>query len=396
MSDYTITRKICDEINFAVDNGYDVVSEQGSSRSGKTFNTLLWILAYVYTYWHKKITISIVRATLPALKGSVLVDFKDILGSTFDKCFNKTELIYEFENGSTIEFFSCDSEQKLRGRKRDILYCNEANELTYEMWQQLKIRTSKFAIIDYNPSFSDEHWICQLNKEANTYHFITTYKDNINPTTNESNIPQTIINEIESLKHKNPTLWQIYGEGKQAIVEGLVFPKFETIADIPTQIDKTYIGIDYGYTNDPTAIVEVGIEGENLYIREIAYQTHLMTNEIAQILKQQGKKVISESADPRMIDELARAGVNIVPVQKYKGSIEAGIAKMQAMKIHITKDSTNVIREFKNYTYEKNRDGKYLNTPIDMFNHAIDATRYVVLTTVMTRNVGGVRGAIAF
>lgn len=396
MSDYTITRKICDEINFAVDNGYDVVSEQGSSRSGKTFNTLLWILAYVYTYWHKKITISIVRATLPALKGSVLVDFKEILGSTFDKCFNKTELIYEFENGSTIEFFSCDSEQKLRGRKRDILYCNEANELTYEMWQQLKIRTSKFAIIDYNPSFSDEHWICQLNNEQRTYHFITTYKDNINPTTNESNIPQTIISEIESLKHKNPTLWQIYGEGKQAIVEGLVFPNFETIAEIPTQIDKTFVGIDYGYTNDPTAIVEVGIEGENLYIREIAYQTHLMTNEIAQILKQQGKKVISESADPRMIDELARAGVNIVPVQKYKGSIEAGIAKMQTMKIHITKDSTNVIKEFKNYTYEKNREGKYLNTPIDMFNHAIDATRYVVLTTVMTRKVGGVRGAIAF
>lgn len=396
MSDYTITRKICDEINFAIDNGYDVVSEQGSSRSGKTFNTLLWILAYVYTYWHKKITISIVRATLPALKGSVLVDFKDILGSTFDKCFNKTELIYEFENGSTIEFFSCDSEQKLRGRKRDILYCNEANELTYEMWQQLKIRTSKFAIIDYNPSFSDDHWICQLNKEANTYHFITTYKDNINPTTNESNIPQTIINEIESLKHKNPTLWQIYGEGQQAVVEGLVFPNFETINEFPLQVDNIFVGIDYGYTNDPTAIVEVGIEGENIYINEIAYQTHLMTNEIAQILKKQGRKVISESADPRMIDELSRAGVNIVPVQKYNGSIEAGVAKMQTMKIHITKDSTNVIKEFKNYTYEKNREGKYLNTPIDMFNHAIDATRYVILTAVMTRKVGGIKGAIAF
>lgn len=396
MSNYTITRKICDEINFAVDNGYDVVSEQGSSRSGKTFNTLLWILAYVYTYWHKKITISIVRATLPALKGSVLVDFKEILGGTFDKNFNKTELIYTFDNGSTIEFFSCDSEQKLRGRKRDILYCNEANELTYEMWQQLKIRTSKFAIIDYNPSFSDEHWICQLNNDGKTYHFVTTYKDNKNPITNESNIPQTIISEIESLKHKNPTLWQIYGEGKQAIVEGLVFPNFKTIDDIPTQLDRVFVGVDYGYTNDPTAIVEVGIEGENIYINEIAYQTHLMTNEIAQILKRQGRKVISESADPRMIDELSRAGVNIVPVQKYKGSIEAGIAKMQTMKIHITKDSTNVIKEFKNYTYEKNREGKYLNTPIDMFNHAIDATRYVVLTTVMTRKVGGVRGAIAF
>lgn len=382
---------IGDTIETALQLGCTTISEQGSSRSGKTYNTLLWLI--VYTYNHKDTKVSVVRATLPALKGSVLMDFKDImtkLGIWNENSFNKTELIYTFPNKSVFEFFSCDSEQKLRGRKRDILFVNEANELTQIMWQQLKMRTTKFAILDYNPSFSDDHWICSVNKEEKTYHFITTFQDNI------QNLEQPIIDEIESLRHKNPTLWKIYGEGQQAIVEGLVFPKFETIADFPTQIDKTFIGIDYGYSNDPTAIVEVGIEGENIYIREIAYQTHLMTNEIAQILKKQGKKVISESADPRMIDELARAGVNIVPVQKYKGSIEAGIAKMQTMKIHITKDSTNVIKEFKNYTYEKNREGKYLNTPIDMFNHAIDATRYVVLTTVMTRKVGGVRGAIAF
>ncbi|MBQ3989610.1 MAG: terminase large subunit, partial [Bacteroidales bacterium] len=278
----------------------------------------------------------------------------------------------------------------LRGRKRDILFVNEANELSFIMWQQLKMRTTQIAIIDYNPSFSDDHWICSVNQEEKTYHFITTYKDNI------QNLSKVVVDEIESLKHKNPTLWQIYGEGQQAVVEGLVFPSFETINEFPLQVDNIFVGIDYGYTNDPTAIVEVGIEGENIYINEIAYQTHLLTNEIAQILKKQGRKVISESADPRMIDELSRAGVNIVPVQKYKGSIEAGVAKMQTMKIHITKESTNVIKEFKNYTYEKNREGKYLNTPIDMFNHAIDATRYVILTAVMTRKVGGVKGAIAF
>ena len=384
---------VADEITEAVSNGFTTISEQGSSRSGKTYNTLLWLIGFVVNNPLFVYKVSVVRATLPALKGSVLEDFKAILkrmNRWKEQSFNKTDLIYTFDNGSTFEFFSSDNEQKLRGRKRDILFVNEANEITQIMWQQLKMRTTMFAIIDYNPSFSDDHWICSVNQEEKTYHFITTFQDNI------QNLEQPVIDEIKSLKYKNPTLWKIYGEGQQAVVEGLVFPNFETIADIPTQIDKTFIGIDYGYTNDPTAIVEVGIEGENIYIREIAYQTHLMTNEIAQILKQQGKKVISESADPRMIDELARAGVNIVPVQKYKGSIEAGIAKMQTMKIHITKDSTNVIKEFKNYTYEKNREGKYLNTPIDMFNHAIDATRYVVLTTVMTRKVGGVRGAIAF
>ena len=384
---------VADEITEAVSNGFTTISEQGSSRSGKTYNTLLWLIGFVVNNPLFVYKVSVVRATLPALKGSVLEDFKEILkrmNRWKEQSFNKTDLIYTFDNGSTFEFFSSDNEQKLRGRKRDILFVNEANEITQIMWQQLKMRTTMFAIIDYNPSFSDDHWICSVNQEEKTYHFITTFEDNI------QNLEQPVIDEIKSLKYKNPTLWQIYGEGKQAIVEGLVFPNFETIADIPTQIDKTFIGIDYGYTNDPTAIVEVGIEGENIYIREIAYQTHLMTNEIAQILKKQGKKVISESADPRMIDELARDGVNIVPVQKYKGSIEAGIAKMQTMKIHVTKDSTNVIKEFKNYTYEKNREGKYLNTPIDMFNHAIDATRYVILTTVMTRKVGGVRGAIAF
>ena len=384
---------VADEITEAVSNGFTTISEQGSSRSGKTYNTLLWLIGFVVNNPLFVYKVSVVRATLPALKGSVLEDFKEILkrmNRWKEQSFNKTDLIYTFDNGSTFEFFSSDNEQKLRGRKRDILFVNEANEITQIMWQQLKMRTTMFAIIDYNPSFSDDHWICSVNQEEKTYHFITTFEDNI------QNLEQPVIDEIKSLKYKNPTLWQIYGEGKQAIVDGLVFPNFETIADIPSQIDKTFIGIDYGYTNDPTAIVEVGIEGENIYIREIAYQTHLMTNEIAQILKKQGKKVISESADPRMIDELARDGVNIVPVQKYKGSIEAGIAKMQTMKIHVTKDSTNVIKEFKNYTYEKNREGKYLNTPIDMFNHAIDATRYVILTTVMTRKVGGVRGAIAF
>lgn len=384
---------VADEITEAVSNGFTTISEQGSSRSGKTYNTLLWLIGFVVNNPLFVYKVSVVRATLPALKGSVLEDFKEILkrmNRWKEQSFNKTDLIYTFDNGSTFEFFSSDNEQKLRGRKRDILFVNEANEITQIMWQQLKMRTTMFAIIDYNPSFSDDHWICSVNQEEKTYHFITTFEDNI------QNLEQPVIDEIKSLKYKNPTLWQIYGEGKQAIVDGLVFPNFETIADIPSQIDKTFIGIDYGYTNDPTAIVEVGIEGENIYIREIAYQTHLMTNEIAQILKKQGKKVISESADPRMIDELARGGVNIVPVQKYKGSIEAGIAKMQTMKIYVTKDSTNVIKEFKNYTYEKNREGKYLNTPIDMFNHAIDATRYVILTTVMTRKVGGVRGAIAF
>ena len=168
------TTKIYAEIQKAIDSGYTTVSLQGSSRSSKTYNTLIWLIMYCLQHAHTRL--SIVRATLPAIKGSVFIDFKDILlhmGLWDDKALNKSEFTYQFANGSWVEFFSTDSEQKLRGRKRDILFVNEANELSFIEWQQLKMRTTRFAIIDYNPSFSDEHWICTVNDDPRTYHFIS-------------------------------------------------------------------------------------------------------------------------------------------------------------------------------------------------------------------------------
>jgi len=159
------TTKIYSEIDQAVKAGYTTVSLQGSSRSSKTYNTLIWLI--VYCLQHPNTRLSIVRATLPSLKGSVFIDFKEILMNMLlfdEKQFNKTELIYHFSNGSWVEFFSTDSEQKLRGRKRDVLFVNEANELTFLEWQQLKMRTTRFTIIDYNPSFADEHWICGVKR----------------------------------------------------------------------------------------------------------------------------------------------------------------------------------------------------------------------------------------
>ena len=168
------TTKVYREIDKAIKNGYSTVSLQGSSRSSKTYNALIWLIVYCVTNPYTRL--SVVRATLPSIKGSVYVDFKDILlklGLYDEKRMNKTELIYTFANGSWVEFFSTDSEQKIRGRKRDILFANEANEISFLEWQQLKMRTTRFAIIDYNPSFSDEHWISLINKDERTYHFIT-------------------------------------------------------------------------------------------------------------------------------------------------------------------------------------------------------------------------------
>lgn len=376
------TTRVFSEINNARKNGYTTVSEQGSSRSAKTYNTVIWIVCECLAV--PKTTVSICRATLPSLKGSVLRDFIEVLqriGEFNDKCYNKSDLIYTFPNGSWVEFFSCDNETKLRGRKRKILFVNEANELKYLEWQQLQLRTTQFSIIDYNPSFSDEHWICEVNKDPRTYHFISTYKDN-------PFLEQKVIDEIESLKRKNFSLWQIYGLGLQAQVEGLVFRNVDVVERIPETgyRRRRFLGVDFGYTNDPTAIVDVVIEEETktLYIDELCYRTSMLTSDIVAELKPQGAvKIISESADPRLVQEIYRAGINIHPVVKYQGSVEAGLTKMQEYKIVITKHSTNVIKEFRNYTYSQDKEGKWLNTPIDVWNHAIDAIRYVVMSEIL-------------
>lgn len=376
------TTRIYSEIDNAIKEGYTTVSLQGSSRSSKTYNTLIWLIIYCLN--NPNTRLSIVRATLPAIKGSVFIDFKEILMNMLvydEKKLNKTEFTYQFDNGSWVEFFSTDSEQKLRGRKRDILYVNEANELLFIEWQQLKMRTTKFTVIDYNPSFTDEHWICEINKEKRTYHFISTYKDN-------PFLEQVIIDEIESLQHKNESLWRIYGLGLQSAIEGLIFKNVELINEMPPTKKKFY-GIDFGYSNDPTAIVEVIITDDTIYIDEVTYETEMVSSEIIRDLKNKcdsKSEKISESADPRLIKEITNAGVPVTPVEKYSGSIEAGINKMLEYKICITKRSVNVIREFKNYTYMQDKEGNWLNKPIDAFNHAIDAIRYIILMKVLGKN----------
>ncbi|GIM60080.1 PBSX family phage terminase large subunit [Capnocytophaga canis] len=373
------TTAIYSRVDKAVKDGFTTISAQGSSRSSKTYNILIWLIFYLLQ--NPNTRLSIVRATLPALKGSVFIDFKEILykmGIFNEKALNKSDFVYHFPNGSWVEFFSTDSEQKLRGRKRDVLYVNEANELKFIEWQQLKMRTTKFAIVDYNPSFSDDHWLCELNKDKRTHHFISTYKDN-------PFLEQTIIDEIESLQHKNKSLWQVYGLGQQAMIEGLVFEKIEIVDEIPQWAKKRGLGMDFGYTQDPTAIVECAVVDNDLYINEICYKTKMLASDIINELKPLKMKVISESADPRLIQEIANAGILIYPVQKYQGSVMGGITKMLGMNIKVTKKSINAIKEFKNYTYEQNKEGKWLNEPIDAFNHIIDAVRYYVLGELLGR-----------
>ena len=377
-----VAKKVWNGINTGINEGKTIISLQGSSRSAKTYNVLIYLITYLLQ--HNNIRLSIVRKTLPAIKGSVLIDFKEILirmNLWDDKQFNKTELIYKFSNGSWVEFFSTDDEQKIRGRKRDILFVNEANEISQMEWQQLKMRTTKFAILDYNPSFSEDHWIESENKDSDTYHFISTYLDN-------PFLEQKIIDDIEKLKDKNKSLWTVYGLGLRAVIEGRIFESYEIIEKIPEYVKRHWIGMDFGYTNDPTAICNVAIFEDNLYIDEICYNTRMLTNDIIKVLKAnaEGLKIISESADPRMIQEIYNSGLNIHAVNKFPGSINAGLDKMKEFNIKITKRSVNVKKEFDNYVFAQNKDGGFINVPVDTLNHQIDAVRYVVLSEVIGKN----------
>ena len=367
-------------VDAAMKAGFTTVSLQGSSRSAKTWSVVQFLCIYCFN--NAGTTVSIIRAGMPSIKRTVYRDFKNVmlsLGWWNDKSMNKSEYVYTFPNGSWIEFFSTDNEQKVRGSKRKILFVNEANELSFIEWQQLQMRTTEFSIIDYNPSFSEEHWINQVNEEKNTYWFISTYKDN-------PFLEQKVIDEIESLKWKNPSLWRIYGLGQRAIVEGLIFENVVVSDYIPVEARRRkWYGIDLGYTNDPTAIVMVCVYGNDMYIDEVCYQTKMLSDDIIKACKdvRDAPEFICESADPRLIDEIYNAGVDIKAVQKFPGSIKAGIMKMQQYRIHITSRSTNIRKEFNNYTWRQDKEGKWLNEPIDCYNHAIDACRYVVLQKIL-------------
>lgn len=367
-------------LDTAYNKGYTTASLQGSSRSSKSYSIVQWLVRQCYD--HAGISVSVVRKTLPALKRSIFRDFKEIMldwGLWNDRAMNNSDFIYSFGNGSWIEFFSCENEQKLRGSKRQILFVNEANEISFIEWQQLQMRTTSFSIIDYNPSFSEEHWINQVNLERRTCFWISIYKDN-------PFLEQKVIDEIESLQWKNSSLWQVYGLGQRAVVEGLVFPHIEIVDYIPREaFRKRYVGMDFGYTNDPTAIVEVAFWKDRMYINELCYQTHMLTADIIRELKNidWSPEIISESADPRMVDEIYNAGLDIKAVHKYQGSVNAGLMKMKEYQIYVTRHSSNVIKEFHNYTYRQDKEGKWLNEPIDAFNHAIDSVRYVTIEKIL-------------
>ena len=288
-----------------------------------------------------------------------------------DKRWDRTNFIYTFETGSQIEFFSADQADKLRGGRRDRLFVNEANNISFQAFEELEVRTREFVIIDWNPT--NEFWFYTdvLGVRDDVDHIILTYKDN-------EALDEATVKSIEQRKDR-PSWWKVYGEGQLGELEGKIYTNWQIIDEIPHEARLERYGLDFGYTNDPTAIVAVYKYNGGFILDEITFQKGLTNKQIADILNNQPKAlVIADSAEPKSIDEIKSYGVNILPAIKGQGSVNQGIQYVQDQRISVTKTSLNLIKEYRNYLWKVDKDGKVLNIAEDIFDHAMDAVRYAL------------------
>ena len=356
---------------------------QGGTRSGKTYAICQYI-TYLLTTSEKPLVISIIRKTLPALKGSVLRDIITILEQTgiyYLGIHNKAANTFEYGK-HLIEFLSVDEPQKIRGRKRNIAFLNEGNELTIEDFRQINMRTTDMLILDFNPS-DPIHWIYDdliPRKDCDTW--ITTYKDN-------KFLSQELIFEIERMKLKDPDYWRVYGEGQKAIFSArqifnnwnfipyVEFPEFDINVD-------AIIGIDFGFSNDQTAIVLGFKKNDNLYFHELLYKKGMTNDEIAEFLKVSGYEQVicyADSAEPKSIEEIKRKGLYVNPARKGQGSVNAGISLLKEYNIFVSQESKNIEKEYHSYYWTELKDGTIVNKPVDRLNHCMDAMRYATFSS---------------
>jgi phage terminase large subunit len=360
---------------------------QGGTSAGKTYGILPILITKAATY--PKTEISVVAETIPHLRRGALKDFLRIMKDTgryFDDRFNKSLLRYEFANGSYIEFFSADDSSKLRGARRDVLYINECNNVTFESYNELAIRTKKAIYLDFNPA--NEFWVhTELKDEQDSDFLILTYKDN-------EALDNSIVQQIEKNRLKAETSaywsnwWRVYGLGEIGMLEGVIFSNWKTIDILPKEANLIGIGLDFGYTNDPTAIIEIYNYNGTRIINELKYQTGMLNSDIANALPKH-VPVYADSSEPKSIEEIKRYGITIKGVTKGKDSINYGIDVMQRNEYLVTSNSTNLIKELRAYCWDTDKQGTRLNKPIDTNNHGIDALRYHEMETLgMNSNYG--------
>lgn len=353
---------------------------QGGTSASKTVSIMMYLIAKAQKDTVPTLT-SVVSESFPHLRRGAMRDFELILKAHDywkDSLWDKTNSIYTFENGSKIEFFSADQGDKLRGARRDRLFVNEANNITLDAFEQLEVRTKDFAFIDWNPT--TEFWFYTeiLPKRTDVEHIILTYLDN-------DALDPAIVASIEQRKGRKGW-WQVYGLGQLGEVDGKIYKDWQILDEIPKEARLLRYGLDFGYTNDPTSIVAILKWNDAYVLEEICYQRGMSNREIAETIISAGKSlVIADSAEPKSIDEIATHGINIIGANKGKDSVVNGIQFVQDQKIFVTKRSVNIIKEYRNYLWVTDRDGKILNEPEHTYSHSMDAIRYGISYNLPTR-----------
>jgi phage terminase large subunit len=357
-----------------------IIINEGSSRSSKTYSTIQVLINKALQEEGEIFTI--VRKTLPSLKGSAMKDFFEILenyGIYRDEFHNKSNPITYNLHNNEFEFISVDDYSKVKGRKRKYLFMNEANELSYYDYVQLSMRTTGQIFMDYNPSHSEDHWLEEKIKIRNDVDvFKSTYKDN--PFLNEETI-----REIERLKEADPNLWRIYGLGLFGIASARIWTHFELIDEMPENGETVY-GLDFGF-NHPTALVEVREYDDAYYVDELIYASGLTNNDlIRQMIElgvKKGKFMFCDSAEPNRIEEIRRAGFNADLSDK---DVKKGIDTVKSKKIYITKRSINLLKEYKGYSWKTTADEKVLDEPVRINDDGCCALRYAIHSYIQKKS----------
>lgn len=342
----------------------------GGTSASKTISILVWLTDYCQT--HQKKSVWVVSESVPHLKLGAIQDFKNIMvghGYWNQKNWNATDYIYNFETGCYIKFSSVDTYGKAHGPRRDVLFLNECNNLRWDIVDQLMVRTREVVWVDWNPTTEFWFYTDILGKRDDVDFLTLTYKDN-------EALDERTVREIESHRN-NKNWWRVYGEGKLGEIEGRIYTGWRLVDEIPFEARLEGYGLDFGYTNDPTAIVAVYYYNGGYILDEKCYRKGMLNSQIADLLKNLPYGlVVADSAEPKSIDEIAGYGVAITAVEKGAGSINRGIDWVKEQKISVTKNSTNLLKEYRSYLWKTNREGKTINTPEGGFDHALDAVRY--------------------
>lgn len=347
---------------------------QGGTSASKTISILLLLINQAQSDKTPTLT-SIVSESLPHLKRGAMRDFLNILiqhGYFRTQRWNKTDCVYTFETGSIIEFFGADQADKLRGGRRDRLFINEANNITLMAFNELEVRTKGETWLDWNPT--NEFWFYTdvlPTREADIDFITLTYLDN-------ESLDPAIVQSIEA-RRANKAWWTVYGLGQLGEFEGKIYTGWAIIDGLPHEARLERYGLDFGYSNDPSAIVAVYYHNGGYILDEITYQKGLSNKQIADVFSNLNTKVLvkADSAEPKSIDEIKSYGVNIMGVTKGSDSVRQGIQHLQEQKISVTKRSANLIKEYRNYMWDTDKDGHMLQVPMKWLNdHALDAARY--------------------